>query len=151
MTILTYEIIGILGTCALSTVLFFLTRKKLRDEGRNDPQFGRREYSSAGLEACVVHSRSAHPRPNLKQTGSSRLRVKRRSLHTSSLVEPHSSCCMEPDGLACDLLQPAGWLRHSPKGALPVYCFAFLVSVAFFLIADIDSPRTGVIRVAPRT
>lgn len=33
---LSFGIIGILGTCALSIVLFFLTRKKLRHEVRND-------------------------------------------------------------------------------------------------------------------
>jgi O-antigen ligase len=36
MTILTYGIIGILGAGALSIALFFLARKKLRNEGRND-------------------------------------------------------------------------------------------------------------------
>jgi len=36
MTIFTYGIIGILGAGALSIILFFLARKKLRNEGRND-------------------------------------------------------------------------------------------------------------------
>jgi hypothetical protein len=36
MTILTYGIIAILGAGALSIVLFFFARKKLRNEGRND-------------------------------------------------------------------------------------------------------------------
>ncbi len=36
MTIFTYGIIAILGTCALSFILFFLARKKVCNEGRND-------------------------------------------------------------------------------------------------------------------
>jgi hypothetical protein len=39
MTILTYGIIGILGTGALSLILFLFVRKKLRNEGRNDRRF----------------------------------------------------------------------------------------------------------------
>jgi hypothetical protein len=36
MTILTFGIAGILGSCLLSVALFFWARKKLRDEGRNE-------------------------------------------------------------------------------------------------------------------
>jgi hypothetical protein len=36
MTILTYGIIGIVGAVALSIILFFSARNKLRNEGRND-------------------------------------------------------------------------------------------------------------------
>lgn len=36
MTIFTYGIIGILGAGVLSLILFFLARRKLRDEGRTD-------------------------------------------------------------------------------------------------------------------
>src|SRR5579859_6459350 len=36
MTILTYGIIAILGASALSLILFFLARKRLRDDGWND-------------------------------------------------------------------------------------------------------------------
>jgi hypothetical protein len=36
MTILTYGVIGIVGAVVVSLTLFFLARRKLRDEGRND-------------------------------------------------------------------------------------------------------------------
>jgi protein-S-isoprenylcysteine O-methyltransferase Ste14 len=37
-----------------------------------------------------------------------------------------------------------------PTGGLLFMVLPFLVAIAFFLIADIDSPRQGVIRVVPR-
>lgn len=49
--------------------------------------------------------------------------------------------------ISCSLLVGYGYRRREPL-LFPV--LPFLVSVAFFLIADIDSPRSGVIRVAPQ-
>jgi hypothetical protein len=49
--------------------------------------------------------------------------------------------------ICCCLL--IGYGSHQ-KGALLFMVFPFLVAIAFFLIADIDSPRQGVIRVAPQ-
>ena len=65
-------------------------------------------------------------------------------------MEPHSTCGMGTDGVSCDLLQPADWLSRTSKERCSVTMVPFLVSVAFFLIAEIDSPRTGVIRVLPQ-
>lgn len=49
--------------------------------------------------------------------------------------------------ICCSLLLGYG-LRQ--RRALLAIALPFLVSIAFFLIADIDSPRRGVIRVAPQ-
>ena len=49
--------------------------------------------------------------------------------------------------ICCSLLVGYGSRRREQ---LLFTVLPFLVSVAFFLIADIDSPRTGVIRVAPQ-
>jgi hypothetical protein len=49
--------------------------------------------------------------------------------------------------ICCCLL--IGYGSHR-KGALLFMVFPFLVAIAFFLIADIDSPRHGVIRVTPQ-
>jgi hypothetical protein len=49
-------------------------------------------------------------------------------------------------GICCSLL--LGYGLHERRILLPVV-LPFLVSIAFFLIADIDSPRRGVIRVVP--
>jgi len=50
-------------------------------------------------------------------------------------------------GICCSLL--VGYGAHEKKGAL-FSVLPFLLAIAFFLIADIDSPRRGVIRVAPQ-
>lgn len=49
--------------------------------------------------------------------------------------------------ICCCLL--TGYGAHK-RGVLLYTVLPFLVSIAFFLIADIDSPRRGVIRVAPQ-
>jgi len=50
-------------------------------------------------------------------------------------------------GVCCSLL--VGYGAHQKKGLL-FGVLPFLLSIAFFLIADIDSPRRGVIRVHPQ-
>jgi len=50
-------------------------------------------------------------------------------------------------GICCSLL--VGYGSHQEKGLL-ITILPFLLSIAFFLIADIDSPRRGVIRVHPQ-
>ncbi|HYK37279.1 hypothetical protein [Alloacidobacterium sp.] len=50
-------------------------------------------------------------------------------------------------GICCSLL--IGYGSHK-KGILLFTVLPFLVSIAFVLIADIDSPRSGVIHVAPQ-
>ena len=49
--------------------------------------------------------------------------------------------------ISCSFL--LGYGTHRRRGLLPMV-LPFLVSIAFFLIADIDSPRRGRIRVAPQ-
>jgi hypothetical protein len=56
-------------------------------------------------------------------------------------------CLMMILAVTCSLL--IGYGAHR-KGMLLFTILPFLVSIAFFLIADIDSPRRGVIRVAPQ-
>ncbi len=56
-------------------------------------------------------------------------------------------CLMIVLGICCSLLVGYG-ARHKKGGLFTV--LPFLLAVAFFLIADIDSPRRGVIRVRPQ-
>lgn len=55
-------------------------------------------------------------------------------------------CLMVALGICCSLL--IGYGAH--KGGKLFSVLPFLVSIAFFLISDIDSPRRGVIRVIPQ-
>jgi len=50
--------------------------------------------------------------------------------------------------ISCNLL--VGTASKS-KGELSLFVLPFVTAVAFFLIADLDSPRGGVIRVHHRT
>jgi hypothetical protein len=56
-------------------------------------------------------------------------------------------CLMIILGVCCSLL--VGYGSHQETGLL-ITVLPFLLSIAFFLIADIDSPRRGVIRVRPQ-
>jgi hypothetical protein len=47
--------------------------------------------------------------------------------------------------ICCNLL-----LGYRAQGSLLLLVMPFIVSISFFLIADIDSPRGGVIRVLPQ-
>jgi hypothetical protein len=49
--------------------------------------------------------------------------------------------------IACNLLQGYGERRNS---VLLLLILPVILAIAFFLIADIDSPRGGVIRVLPQ-
>jgi hypothetical protein len=49
--------------------------------------------------------------------------------------------------VCCNLLVGYGERR---KGGLIVFILPVVVSIAFFLIADLDSPRGGAIRVHPQ-
>jgi len=57
-------------------------------------------------------------------------------------------CLMVVLGVSCSVL--IGFSSHRKGGILLSTILPFLVSMAFFLIADIDSPRRGVIHVAPQ-
>ena len=66
------------------------------------------------------------------------------------MVEPHSRCGMGPAGGDCGLLQSLiGYGAHQNNTFL-FMIFPLAVAVSFFLIADIDSPRGGIIRVHPQ-
>jgi hypothetical protein len=52
-------------------------------------------------------------------------------------------------GIAICCCMLVGYSSHQRKGPL-VAVLPFLISIAFFFIADIDSPRSGVIRVVPQ-
>ena len=51
-------------------------------------------------------------------------------------------------GICCSLL--IGYGAHDRRGVVLMTIFPLILSIAFFLIADIDSPRRGVIRVLPQ-
>ena len=73
-------------------------------------------------------------------------------VYAGGLVEPDSGGRMGPDGIDRDLLQPAGRLRpQEVEGRQPdVFVLPLVIAVSFTLIADIDAPRPGIIRVAPQ-
>ena len=52
-------------------------------------------------------------------------------------------------GICCNLLIGYG-VRRAQKEGILLFVLPLVVSTAFFLIADIDSPRTGLIRVRPQ-
>ena len=51
--------------------------------------------------------------------------------------------------ICCNLLIGYG-ARDAKRGPILLPILPLMVSIAFFLIADIDSPRHGVIRVSPQ-
>jgi hypothetical protein len=58
-------------------------------------------------------------------------------------------CLMGVIAICCHLLIGFG-ARRPDLRAIPFLILPFVVSISFFLIADIDSPRHGVIRVQPQ-
>jgi hypothetical protein len=63
-------------------------------------------------------------------------------------VEPHPDCGMDDDGTNRTSSLMVGYGAHR-RGAL-LLVLPIVVSIAFLLIADIDSPRGGIIRVLPQ-
>jgi hypothetical protein len=51
--------------------------------------------------------------------------------------------------LGCNLLVGVGWRKRSSEPGL-LLVLPLVVAVSFMLIADIDSPRGGLIRVSPQ-
>jgi len=51
--------------------------------------------------------------------------------------------------LACNILIGYG-VRNEKQVGTVLLILPFIVSISFFLIADVDSPRQGVIRVEPQ-
>ena len=70
-------------------------------------------------------------------------------VHPSRLVEPHSARGLGLVGSDCDWLQSVDRLWHTSEQHV-AYRPATGCFLSFFLIADIDSPRGGVIRVQPQ-
>lgn len=57
-------------------------------------------------------------------------------------------CLMAVIAVSCNVMVGYG-LRKAERSGLLMLILPFVVSISFFLIADIDSPRRGVIRVHP--
>ena len=128
-------------------LVFFTTRDEQEFERINKETVRLQDQMWSVVAARCHCATNSHPRPR-------RLRHERRfepsGIYASSVVEPHPGRRVVPDDRSGNLLQPAGWLwRAQKKGAL-FTVLPFLLAVAFFLIADIDSPRRGVIRVRPQ-
>jgi len=58
-------------------------------------------------------------------------------------------CLMFAIAISCNLLVGLGMRRGENEAAL-LFVLPLIVSVAFFLIAEIDSPRGGVVRITPQ-
>ena len=62
-------------------------------------------------------------------------------------MEPHPDCCM--DALDRDLYLLIGYDAPG-RSAFFLLILPIALSISLFLIADIDSPRRGIIRVQPQ-
>ena len=72
-------------------------------------------------------------------------------IYPGGLLEPHSVCRMGPDGRRGRRLQcPGQFASRAGLASKLLPILPVVVSVAFMLIADIDSPRRGIIRVNPQ-
>ena len=70
-------------------------------------------------------------------------------LQSSSLVEPHSRWAWAMMGLIAIFSNLLLGYRERRRG-LPLLVLPIIVSIAFLLIADIDTPRGGLIGVSPQ-
>jgi hypothetical protein len=94
-------------------------------------------------------SDSAHARGGSRHIRNER-RIELPRLHPGGLVEPHSPGGLVADGslaICCNFMIGYGAHRTDRRIFL---ILPLAVSVAFFLISDIDSPRGGAIRVVPQ-
>ncbi|HLH34780.1 MAG TPA: hypothetical protein VKX41_08905 [Alloacidobacterium sp.] len=109
------------------------------------------EKLQAQMWAAVQNAAKAQPTPTIALTVAGMNDVLNRQGYTQAAwlnrIPPGAWILMMTLAICCCLLTGYGARR---KGILLYTVLPFLVSIAFFLIADIDSPRRGVIRVVPQ-
>jgi len=133
----------------------YLDQRLLFYTSRDHAELQRVDAETAILQdklwASVRHSASAQPTPLMALAVSGMNDVINRQGYTQAAwwnrIPSGAWALMFSLAVCCSLL--IGYSAHH-RGKVLFSVLPFLVSVAFFLIADIDSPRRGVIRVAPR-
>jgi hypothetical protein len=113
--------------------------------------------STSGLPDCRLTSglRSADQSRHNQRCGAGSLRHERRhqlaERHASGILEPDSQHRLVPHGNHRPMRQHVVWLplAKAPRRGKACRGLPIVVAVAFLLIADIDSPRHGLIRISP--
>ena len=73
------------------------------------------------------------------------------TLYSSSILGSDTAGCLESDGGHCDLCEHNDWLQLAQRetGEGNIFILPIVLAISFMLIADIDSPRGGLIHVRP--
>ena len=139
------------GVIIEQRILFYGTRDRSTACDRSN-----RRWTTAVAERAVVRSAGAGGRPTdarcrSRRNGHERC-VEFAGIHSGGLVEPHPDCGMGSDAaiaICSNLL--VGYGARSSRTRRPLLLvLPLVVSISFFLIADIDSPRGGVIHANPQ-
>jgi len=128
-------------------LVFFTTRDSEELERIN----GETAQLQDQMWSVVQHAAAVQPTPIMGLVVSGMNDVLNRQGYTQAAwwnrIPVGAWCLMIILGVCCCLL--VGYGSHQEKRFL-ITIVPFLLSIAFFLIADIDSPRRGVIRVSPQ-
>jgi hypothetical protein len=133
----------------------YLDQRLLFYSTRDPQQFQKVDRETTRVQAemwSVVHrAASADPTPPIALVVSGMNDALNRQSYTQAAwwnrIPSGAWALMITIAVACNLI--IGYSAHR-MGALLLSVLPFLVSVSFFLIADIDSPHWGVIRVIPQ-
>ena len=133
----------------------YLDQRLLFYTVRDSRRLERIDTETAGLQtqmwSTVQAAAGAKPTPPVALAVSGMNDVLNRQGYTQAAwwnrIPTGAWCLMLALAICCSLL--IGYGAHG-KGSLLFAVLPFIVSLAFFLIADIDSPRRGVIRVPPQ-
>jgi hypothetical protein len=135
----------------------YLDQRVLFYSSRHGQQLQRVEADTARLEAelwsAVRQPANAHPTPMLALAVSGMNDVLDSHGRTQAAwwnrIPLGAWALMAVIAICCNVL--VGYhARHVKRNAMLMLVLPFIVSISFFLIADIDSPRGGVIRVPPQ-
>ncbi len=128
-------------------LVFFTTRNQQELERINNETTKLQDQ----MWSVVEHAAAAQPTPIVGLVVSGMNDVLNRQGYTQAAwwnrIPTGAWSLMIALGVCCSVL--VGYGAHHKKGLL-FTVLPFLLAIAFFLIADIDSPRRGVIRVAPQ-
>ncbi len=119
---------------------------------RSDPQIDRQTASLQGeLWSSVAQTAAVQPTPTIALAAAGMNDVINSQGYTQAAwwnrIPAGAWAMMGLMAVACNLLVGYGERR---KGELFLFILPVVVSIAFFLIADLDSPRGGIIQVHPQ-
>jgi hypothetical protein len=129
-------------------ILFYTTR----DEATLRQINARTAQLQNGLWGAVVAPAAAQPNPVMALAVSGMNDVLNSQGYTQfawwNRIPFGAWCLMAVIAVCCNVMVGYG-LRKAERSGLLMLILPFVVSISFFLIADIDSPRRGVIQVEP--